>query len=271
MCTPAVPLIQKEFGTSGNNAYQILIVTIWEFGEAFAPLLVAPLSETYGRLPIIHISNVFFIIFSIASAVSASTPMLVAFRFFNGLAVSIIVLAPSIVGDLFVVEERGKAMALMGLLPLLGPLAGPAIGGYVSETIGWRWMFWITAAATGLIELGFVCFFRETYKVTILERKAECLRKETGNPNLRPAVTAPRGMSSLMRVAFIRPARMLFLSKIIFLNAFYVSVVFSYIYFLLTTITEVFQTNYGFSTGAASLTFLALGMSSPRATREMTC
>ena len=52
---------------------------------------------------------------------------------------------------------------------------------------------------------------------------------------------------------------MLFLSPILFLLSVYMSIVFAYTYVLLTNITEVFQSTYGFSTGSASLVFIGLG------------
>ena len=59
----------------------------------------------------------------------------------------------------------------------------------------------------------------------------------------------------------MRPARMLVLSPVIFLLGLYVALVYAYTYVLLTTMTEVFEKDYGFSTGSASLTFLGLGTS----------
>ena len=171
MCIPAVPLIQANFSSTGNDLYTVLLVSIWELGEAFGPLLVAPMSEVFGRSPVYHAANILFVVFSVASAVSSNAPMLIVFRFLNGMAVASIILNPCIVGDIFVTEQRGSAMALMGLAPLIGPVLGPTIGGYISQSIGWRWMFRILAISAGLIELGFVLIFRETYKVTILRRK----------------------------------------------------------------------------------------------------
>lgn len=261
MCTPAVPLIQQDFKTKNNNLYSILLVSIWELGEAFGPLLVAPLSEYYGRVPVYHTANILFVVFSIASAVSSNTQMLIAFRFFNGLSVASITLNPAIVGDLFVTEEQGTGQAMMGLAPLIGPVFGPAIGGYMAESVGWRWMFWLLAIGSGVIEIGFIIFFRETYKVTLLRRKTAMLRKKTGNENLRPAIERPQGAKNFLRKAIIRPARMLFLSPVIFILAIYVSVVFAYLYILFTNITEVFETNYGFSTGSSGLVYIGLGNS----------
>ena len=182
MCAPAAPLILQEF-SSNNQLYQTLLVSIWELGEAFGPLFIAPLSEIYGRAPVYNAVNTLFCIFSIAGAVSTNIQMFVAFRFLNGMAVGAIVLNPSIVGDLFVTEERGNALAIEGIAPLIGPVLGPVIGGYVSQAIGWRWLFWLAAIFAGIIEVDFFFFFRETYKIRILEKKAGRLQAKTKDPS----------------------------------------------------------------------------------------
>ena len=259
MCAPAAPLISKNF-SSVSQLDQTLLVSIWELGEAFGPLLIAPLSEMFGRAPVYHAANILFCVFSIASAVSSNMNMLIAFRFFNGIAVASVVLNPSIIGDIFITEQRGSAMSIMTLAPLLGPVLGPVAGGYISQSIGWRWLFWLAAIFAAAIEIGLALFFKETYKVQILRCKATNLRKETGDPSFRSEHDNAFSTKAFLTTSIIRPAKMLILSPIIFLLSFYVAVVFAYTYILFTTMTEVFQSTYGFSTGSASLTFLGLGV-----------
>ncbi|KAG8526995.1 uncharacterized protein KY384_008424 [Bacidia gigantensis] len=258
MCAPAAPVILEEF-SSANRLYEVLQVSIWELGEAFGPLLIAPLSEMYGRAPIYHAANVLFCIFSVASALSSSLSMLITFRFFNGIAVASVVLNPSIVGDIFITEERGGAMSILTVLPLLGPCIGPVIGGYVTQSIGWRWLFWLAAVFAGVVEIAFAFFFCETYKVQILRRKARLLRKQTGDPMYRSEHDVVFDLATFLTTSIIRPVRMTILSPIIFLLSLYVAVVFAYTYILFTTLTKVFGDNYQFSTSSASLTFLGLG------------
>jgi hypothetical protein len=120
-------------------------------------------------------------------------------------------------------------------------------------------MFWILAICSGVIEIGFIAFFRETYKVTILRRKTLRMRKETGNDQLRPAIERPKGFEAFLQKGLIRPARMICLSPVLILLAIYVSVIFAYLYILLTTLTPVFQDKYSFSTQSASLVYIGIG------------
>jgi multidrug resistance protein len=128
-----------------------MVVSIYVLGYAVGPLIVAPISEIHGRVPMYHISNVMFVIFTIACAVSTSLPMLIVFRFLAGAAGSTPVsIGGGTFGDLFSVEERGAAMAIWAMGPLLGPVVGPIIGGFLAEAKGWRWVFWVLTMVVSL-------------------------------------------------------------------------------------------------------------------------
>jgi MFS family permease len=122
ICAPVVPQILSEFH-SQNTVYTTLLVSIWELGEVVSPLIVAPLSELYGRFWLYQICNGLYIVFSVGCALSRNIHMLVAFRFLCGLSTVSLTLNPSVVGDLFEVQHRGSAMALVGLMPMLGPVS----------------------------------------------------------------------------------------------------------------------------------------------------
>ena len=104
------------------------------------------MSELYGRSPVYHVTNVLFIIFTVACAVSSNLNMLVAFRFFEGCAGSaVITMGGGTVADLFVQAERGTAISIWSMGPLMGPVIGPIAGGFLSAAKGWRWVFWVIA------------------------------------------------------------------------------------------------------------------------------
>lgn len=221
------------------------------------PLLIAPLSEIFGRLPTYHTSNILFVAFSIACATSTNLNMLVAFRFLNGMACAPLTLNPSIVGDLFAQEQRGSAMAVSSMLPVLGPVLGPVIGGYLTQTKGWRWTFWLITILAGSCELCFLLFFRETYKVKIIQKKTDKLRKDK-NEDLRSKYANASSQQAFNKAAF-RPVRIFAFSPAVAVLSIYVSFMYGYLYIVLTTITEVFAKYYRFSQGPLGLTFLGLG------------
>jgi MFS family permease len=223
--------------------------------QVIGPFLIAPLSELYGRFYIYHTGNILFVLFTVGAALSTNIQMLIAFRFLNGLAVTAIILNPSIVGDIYAVERRGAGMALTGMMPLIGPVIAPIAGSYVGQAAGWRWVFWLVAIICGTSELFFILFFRETYKVRILRQKAKKLREKTGNPNFKSKYDT-ESASKAFREAILRPMKMLLFSPMLVILSLYVAVVYSYMYLIITTLTEVFEDNYGFSEGAAGLAFL---------------
>ena len=149
MCAPAAPQILADFAIPNSYFYSTLLVSIWELSQMVGPIVIAPLSELYGRARVYNIANLCFTLCSLGSALSVNANMLTAFRFLNGMSVASVSLNSGIVGDLFVKEERGRAIAIMGLAPLIGPIAGPIIGGYLSDEKGWRWIFWLTTIVAG--------------------------------------------------------------------------------------------------------------------------
>lgn len=83
MFAPGVPQVMEEFH-SDNELLADFIVSVYVLGFAFGPMLLAPMSELYGRLYIYHISNVGFIVFTVLCAESSGIGMLTACRFFQG-------------------------------------------------------------------------------------------------------------------------------------------------------------------------------------------
>jgi multidrug resistance protein len=147
MFAPGVPEVLRDFHST-NNTLGSFVVSVYVLGYAIGPLVVAPCSEAYGRLPVYHTANVLFIIFTVACAVSSNLNMLIGFRFLEGMAGSApITVGGGTIADLFIQEERGGALAIWSMGPLIGPVIGPIAGGFLSKAQGWRWVFWVIAMA----------------------------------------------------------------------------------------------------------------------------
>lgn len=150
MFAPGVPQTMADFHTD-SNLLAAFVVSVFVLGFAFGPLLLAPLSEMYGRIRVYHVCNVFFLIFTILCAVSTNMSMLVAFRFFSGFAgVAVVTCGSGSIADVIPKERRGRAMALWSLGPLLGPIIGPIVGGFLVEAKGWRWVFWVISIVVSI-------------------------------------------------------------------------------------------------------------------------
>ena len=257
ICTPAAPKILMDFG-SHNNLYATIVVSVMELGMIVGPLFIAPLSEMYGRTTIYNIGNVLFVATTVGAALSSNFNMLIAFRFLSGMTLASPTLNPAIVGDMFIQEERGTAMSIMAAAPLLGPIAGPIIGGYLTQTRGWRWVFWLPAITGGFCGLIILLFLQESYKVKIISQKAIRLRNKTGKP-FKSVYDRKFTDTQTFRLAVTRPIALLIRSPVICLLATYLAVVYGYLYLLLTTLAEVFEGIYHFDTGPVGFTFLGLG------------
>ena len=200
-----------------------------------------------------------FIIFAIGGALSTSINMLTTFRFLGGCSVACVALNPSIAGDMFVQEQRGKAMSMIYFCFMVGPMIGPIAGSYIGQSKGWRWNFWFIAILTAVFELILLFCFRETYKVRILEQKATRLQKETGNQNIRSKYDTGRTQSQVFTDAIVRPVKLLFLSPIVLFVSTYISVLYGITYIIMTVTASAFETVYNFSEGAVGLTYLGQG------------
>lgn len=258
LCIPAVPQILSEFHST-SSLYGTLLVSVWELGEAVGPLLTAPLSEVFGRAPVYNATNLIFVVFSIACAVSANPSMLIAFRFFNGIGDASLALNASIIGDMFVQEQRGLPMAIMSFPPLIGPVAGPVLGGFLTQAAGWPWAFWLSVITGSVCTLAFALLYRETFRPHLKRQHAKKLqRHKDRSERLSEEDSTAKINSFFVLKALLRPVSMLFTSRVVLVLSTFVSVVYGFLYILLTTIVDVFEDTYNFSQGAAGLAYLGL-------------
>ncbi|KAF2094124.1 putative MFS multidrug transporter [Rhizodiscina lignyota] len=260
MFAPGVPQVMQKFHET-SDLLAAFVVSIYILGFTIGPLIVAPLSEMYGRLPLYLISNIVFVIFTVACAVSTNMSMLIVFRLFEGcFGATPITLGGGTIADLMPVEKRGGAMAIWAMGPLIGPVAGPVAGGFLVQAVGWRWVFWVIAIAAGTFCIVAFFLMRETYGPVILARKAAKLRKETGNPNLRSKFDTGETTMNRFKRSIVRPSKLLLLSPIVLSLSTYTALVYGILYLLFTTFTFVFQGQYGFSEGVTGLVYIALGI-----------
>jgi multidrug resistance protein len=165
----ALPVLVDEFNTT--ETITNLSVALYMISMAIFPLWWSSFSEEFGRRSIYLISFSLFVIFSILSAISKNITMLIIFRMCaGGASASAHSTGAGSIADLFEVHERGKAMSIFYLGPLLGPMIAPVIGGALTQEIGWQATMWFLAIY-GLVVLLMILFFLpET-----LQRKPEAV------------------------------------------------------------------------------------------------
>ncbi|THV46811.1 hypothetical protein BGAL_0358g00100 [Botrytis galanthina] len=262
---PGITLMNKEFGTT-SDILDTFVVSMFIFGFAAGPLVLSPLSEIYGRQPILMYCNFLLTIWQLGCALAPNIHLLILFRFFAGLGGSAcLAIGGGVVADLFPIQQRGKAQAMFVMGPLFGPVLGPVIGGFIAQRAGWRWVYWVLLIACACLSIFYVIVGKETSAPVLIRRKTAALRKETGNEALISAYDAKKPAAALKIKAVLltgiaRPFRMMFSSPILPMLALWMSFIFGLIYLLLTSIAQVFEQNYGFSIEIASLAYLGLGL-----------
>ncbi|KAE8350895.1 major facilitator superfamily domain-containing protein [Aspergillus coremiiformis] len=256
---PGVPEVLKEFHTD-NSSIASLMVSIYVMGSIIGPLILTPITEMSGRLPVTHAANIFFMIAAMVCASSVNVSMLITSRLVMGIASSVpVTVGGGFVADMMPMERRGTAMTIWTVGPLLGFVTGPIFGGYMVENVGWRWTVWLEAIVGGFVVIASLVFLRETYAPTILQRKAMGLQKATGH-RYRTKFDSEQTAGQMLITSLTRPIKFLFLSPIVMIVSLYSAVTYSYMYILFTTFTEVFENVYNFTPGQAGLGYLGLGL-----------
>lgn len=102
------------------------------------------LSDIFGRKPIFMIGVVLFLAGSALSGASQTMTELILFRGFQGVgAGALMPIAMTVVGDLFTARERGRWQGITGAVFGLSSILGPTLGGWISDNLSWRWVFYV--------------------------------------------------------------------------------------------------------------------------------
>lgn len=123
-----------------------------------------PLSNILGRRPVMLAASLLMTLASMWGGLAGSSfDSLLAARIFQGIGGGPSeTVAPALIGEVYFVDERGRAMAIYTSLLALGSLAGGISGGYIANQQGWAWIFWISTILSGLLFLGIFFFVPET-------------------------------------------------------------------------------------------------------------
>ncbi|MBT4589544.1 MAG: multidrug effflux MFS transporter [Rhodospirillaceae bacterium] len=171
MFLAGVPNIAEGLGTTPNRV--IASISTLLLGNALGQLILGPLSDRYGRKPIILLTLFVFAGSALAASLSPSIDYFIFWRFVQGLAISTgRILAASVARDLFEREKLGKMMADILFVTAIAAIIFPILGGQMAQHFNWRWLFWTMVAFGGLVFLLVVFFYQET----ISEKNPDAVR-----------------------------------------------------------------------------------------------
>ena len=138
---PALPAIGEALRVTAENDRQ-LVVSAYFFGFGTTQLIYGPLSDRYGRKPVLIFCLVLYVVFGLACAVAWSFPLLLAARIAQGAsAAATRVLIVSIVRDRFEGAAMARLMSLVFVVFLLMPVLAPTFGQLTLLVASWRWIF----------------------------------------------------------------------------------------------------------------------------------
>lgn len=153
---PAMPRIVAELGGMDHYSW---VATAAMLVSAISVPIVGKLSDLYGRRPFYLGGLAIFIAGSILAGSAQNFWWLVGARAIQGLGMGIIMpLSQTIVGDIIPPRQRGKYQGWMGVVFGVTSVAGPLAGGVITDSLGWRWLFFV-AVPVGLVALFVIARF----------------------------------------------------------------------------------------------------------------
>ncbi|ACN13967.1 transporter Bcr/CflA subfamily [Desulforapulum autotrophicum HRM2] len=163
MYLAAIPLLQKAW----NQPLAMLNLTLVCFFISYCVFLLfyGPLSDRFGRRPLLLVGIAIFIMGSLLCAISDQVFVLIISRVIQGAgAASASALSMAITKDVYKSHERGRILAYIGVIMALAPMLAPVFGGWVLTRFSWRWIF-VIQSIVGLIAWIGVFRMSETLKV----------------------------------------------------------------------------------------------------------
>lgn len=256
--SPAGPTIARYLGV--GHEVTVLNVSLYVLGFAVGPILWAPISEVWGR-KISMLPPLFCLgLFSVGASVSKNAESLFICRFFGGVFGSAPISNVSAgLGDLWSREARGTAVSLYAIMVVGGPTLAPVAGAALTVNLSWRWTEYVEAIFVFTVFAFTLVFFPEIYGPVLLKRKAQKLRKETGNQAFyHPLEETKLDLKSIVTKQFSRPLLMLTTEPMVMCIAFYASFVYAVLYMTLEVFPIVFEDVHHLNPILSSCAFLGL-------------
>lgn len=197
MVAPILPELSSLFQVSVRHVSFIEPAYLLSYG--ISTLIYAPLSDNYGRFPVILFSITGFILLTACTGFSNSVDQMILFRLLTGLIAGGV--APTTIGwisDQFPYQTRGHALGIFFGFMAGGTALGSSAGALLTAIAGWRMLFWMVAL-TGFVILGILLAKQQYFSQEAGEQKAD-VRKMLRS--FRDILVVPRGWRTYLFVLF---------------------------------------------------------------------
>ena len=153
----ALPYMQGSLSATSDEINWVL--TSYIVAAAIITPATGWLEARFGRKPLFLTSVIGFIVTSMLCGAAISLAQIVAFRLLQGVfGAPLVPLSQSVLLDAYPREQQGQAMAVFGLGVMLGPILGPTLGGWLTDSYSWRWVFYVNVPFGILCVLGILLF-----------------------------------------------------------------------------------------------------------------
>jgi DHA2 family multidrug resistance protein len=162
----ALPYMQGSLSVTYDQVTWVLTSYIVAAAIMTAP--VGWLALRYGRKRVFIVSAIGFTVTSMLCGVAQGIVDMVGYRMLQGIfGAALVPLSQAIMMDIFPPEKRGQAMAIWGMGVMLGPIMGPTLGGWLTESYSWRWVFLINLPFGIATVLGLMAFMPDSKPRTV--------------------------------------------------------------------------------------------------------
>src|SRR5438445_7696342 len=159
----ALPYMQGTLSASQDQINWVLTSYIVAAAIMTAP--VGWIAHRFGRKRIFIICAAGFTFTSVLCGLAQDINQMVLFRLLQGVfGAALVPLSQSVMLDYYTLQERAKAMSIWGMGVMMGPIMGPSLGAWLTETYSWHWVFFVNLPFGAITVLGLIVFMVETRK-----------------------------------------------------------------------------------------------------------
>nr|CDI56200.1 related to multidrug resistant protein [Melanopsichium pennsylvanicum 4] len=257
---PGIASMERELNIT-NHELSLLGIAIYPLGFSLPPLILAPLSEVFGRNPIYLVCHLCYTVLFVGLGFAHNVSTVIILRFLQGMFGSTgSTMVGGSISDIWSSKERGQPMALFATGAIFGTGFGPVWAGWVENkrSLGWRWIQYIQAVYTGFFLILLLLFLRETRGSIILTRRAAKLRNTTGDQRYKARAELERAsVSVLIKNSLTRPLVFLIKEPIVTFFSLWIAFIWGFMYMLLSSIGLI-TAQHSFNPGQNGLIFLAI-------------